>query len=435
MHDHHEERSREQPASPSLPQDGDDAEPSVDLKQEADTLRGQIEDRLEQLLSTLSYPHDDAVPSSALMHATVDQAIESDRGGKRLRALLLLAAGGLVAHPVIDRKALLDLACSIEIFQTGALVHDDIMDESTLRRGRPAAHVALADSYRRYLRAMDSAVVRAGAREGQEERHEDIVSGRGLGIMLGDLLATVSLIAAQDAVGETVGHGVLSVLLDMQREVEIGQVLDEANSAPTLRDPAALIANCRVIYRRKTASYTTIAPLRIGLLACGLDSRRAGMWARRIGEPLGIAFQLRDDLADLLPSTPPTGKPLGGDIREGKRTMVFADALRLLASSSPASRDRLLALYCLPERSEKQVHEAHALILDSGAVQTSRLRIGRLAQLARDELDGCLSSLPHTASGEKLLRAIARDFVDCSGLDLGSMRHPSVSEPRSTMKE
>ena len=81
------------------------------------------------------------------------------------------------------------------------------------------------------------------------------------------------------------------------------------------------------VFRWKTASYTTIAPLEFALLASGRDPRRAHADAMAIGLPLGQAFQLADDLLDVIGSSRSTGKPVGGDIREGKRTVLLADAI------------------------------------------------------------------------------------------------------------
>jgi geranylgeranyl diphosphate synthase type I len=351
-------------------------------------LRKSIEDRLPQLLRSSSYPEADTVTSAPLMRATVEQAVTSDRGGKRLRALLLIAASRLPlsSHALLPFSCVQDLACSIEIFQTGALVHDDIMDASPVRRGRPAAHVALAGAYQAFaFHSHQKSQTQEHQNDADSPDSSDLMTpadaaqgGQGLAIMLGDLLATVSLLCAQNACStapDALSSRIMTVLLKMQREVEIGQVLDEANSVTPLQHTSELVDNCITIYTRKTASYTCVAPLMIGFLAAGMESSQAEKYATSIGIPLGIAFQLCDDLSDLLPSQPPTGKPLGGDIRDGKRTILLADAL---SSLSPSDREELAHLYEQASRNPQDVHRAQALLLSSTAVQHSFARIDDL---------------------------------------------------------
>jgi geranylgeranyl diphosphate synthase type I len=347
--------------------------------------RALVENRLDALLRDLSYPDPPKVSSAPLMDDVAAQARISDHGGKRLRALLLLAcwrvAAGRAGTPAAREEAVRDLACSIEIFQTGALVHDDIMDDADERRGRPSAHRALADAVRRF-----------GPDELDRKAWQQ--SGIGLGIMLGDLFATVSLRVAVRALRgdgtENLLDPVLSRLLTMQQDVEIGQVLDEADSLIRLDDPDSLVRNCEAVYLRKTASYTSVAPIAIGLICAGMDPAQADDWSRRIGEPLGLGFQISDDLKDVVPSAVPTGKPLYGDLREGKRTMLFADALRLLDGDD---RDRLIRLYRRPARDEKDVGTIRRLLVGSGAVDASfrrlddlRGRVGRESSLLLNRL-------------------------------------------------
>ena len=108
----------------------------------------QIETRTLSLVRDFSFLHaDDPVANSckAVADAVAQQAVTSSEGGKRLRALLTLDAFRAFAPQDVaerDMDAVLDLACAIEVFQTGALVHDDIIDDSDLRRGKPSAHRA-----------------------------------------------------------------------------------------------------------------------------------------------------------------------------------------------------------------------------------------------------------------------------------------------------
>ena len=235
----------------------------------------QIETRTLSLVRDFSFLHaDDPVANSckAVADAVAQQAVTSSEGGKRLRALLTLDAFRAFAPQDVaerDMDAVLDLACAIEVFQTGALVHDDIIDDSDLRRGKPSAHRALAT-----------------------DTHSDAI-GHGLGIMLGDMLATASVdIANKAACRLGSGSSVVSAFLNMHREVEIGQVLDLAVELNTLDDPEELASASLNVFRWKTASYTTIAPLEFGMLAAGLAPADARRLALAIGLPLGSSSRM-----------------------------------------------------------------------------------------------------------------------------------------------
>ncbi|WP_022859108.1 polyprenyl synthetase family protein [Bifidobacterium magnum] len=328
---------------------------------------------------------------TTVMQGVIDQAAASSEGGKRLRALLTLAAYDCVMRSLhsgdmrpANREAVVTLACALEVFQTAALVHDDIIDESDLRRGKPSAHRALAGLM-----------------------HSD-VDGNGLGIMLGDLLATASIRIAHDAT-RPLPHAqeLLDVFVDTQHDVEIGQVLDVATATIPLNDPAALAKASLDVFRWKTASYTTIAPLHLAFLAAGMAPREAKAHALAIGEPLGVAFQLADDLLDVTGSSKNTGKPIGGDIKEGKRTVLLAD---LINRADEEQRTDITAIFCAPTRSDEDVDHIIDLYQRTGALDASRDRIRQLW----NESCAALGTLGLQPYDEAALRAMCAHFVPSS---------------------
>lgn len=231
----------------------------------------QIESRIVSFVEDFACLHTDGESDAVagqckrLADAVAAQAVTSSEGGKRLRALLTLEAfRAFASSEDIERHIdeVFGLACAIEVFQTGALVHDDIIDDSDLRRGKPSAHRALA------------------AQSGND------AIGHGLGIMLGDMLATSSVdIVNRSVVGLDRGPDIISAFLNMHREVEIGQVLDLAVELSPLNDPDELARTSLNVFRWKTASYTTIAPLEFGMLAAGETKRTARERALAIGLP------------------------------------------------------------------------------------------------------------------------------------------------------
>lgn len=331
------------------------------------TDRTLIESRIAELVRRHAAATGEVVDPAcrSVLDEVINQAVTSSEGGKRLRALLVLSAFDAASATGAGsgagiRSHVADIACAIEVFQTAALVHDDIIDDSDLRRGKPSAHRALSD-------ATSSQAI-----------------GRGLGIMLGDLLATASVDIANKAARHCPNADtIIGSFLTMHREVEIGQVLDLAVEMTSLRDPQALAQASLNVFRWKTASYTTIAPIELALLAAGRAPAEARSQALAVGRPLGLAFQLVDDLLDVIGSSARTGKPIGGDIREGKRTVLLADAL---AAASPAERAELIAMFEAPARDEDEVSRAIGLFESTGAVVRSKERIAGLWNEAREAI-------------------------------------------------
>ncbi|KAB8288526.1 polyprenyl synthetase family protein [Bifidobacterium avesanii] len=359
-----------------------------------------LESRIAALVAQYAgIPDGMAVPRScsSVMDAVASQGVTSSEGGKRLRARLALAAfDALRPKPDGDdeawrghRAAAADLACAIEVFQTAALVHDDIIDDSDLRRGKPSAHRALA------------------AALGDDPQADHV--GRGLGIMLGDLLATASVAIAHDAAAALPKtESIMRTFLRMHREVEIGQVLDLAVEEAPLDRPEALASSSLGVFRWKTASYTTIAPIELGLLAAGAKTAKAQAIAASIGTPLGLAFQLADDLIDVIGSSASTGKPVGGDIREGKRTVLLADAL---AGAGEADRAELIRMFEAPERDADDVARAITLFKSTGAIDRSRGRIATLWRTAASALDEAAGMLGLSPASRDLLLGACECFL------------------------
>lgn len=223
--------------------------------------------------------------------------------------------------------------------------------------------------------------------------------------MLGDMLATASVDIADKAASKlTHGSDVVAALLNMHREVEVGQVLDLAVELNPLDDPDELVEASLNVFRWKTASYTTIAPLEFGMLAAGIGKDDARKQALAVGLPLGLAFQLADDLLDVVGSSSNTGKPVGGDIREGKRTVLLADAIN---AANDTQRRELIDMWEADSRSETQVKRAIELFEQTGAIERSR---GRIADLW-NESTTAIETLSLSEYHESLLIEACSRFV------------------------
>lgn len=227
-------------------------------------------------------------------------------GGKRVRALLLLASHA--AHGGTRDDAAISVAAAIELFQTGALVHDDVLDGSDTRRGNPSTH--------RQVEALHSAAGWHG---------DSTAFGEAGAVLAGDL----ALMSCQRALGGAVtslppatARLVSQLFTDMADLVTLGQYADMRAAAAPLDALAEQELEIRTVMRAKTASYTAEFPLALGTAIAGAASDSVDAM-RQVGLALGHAFQLRDDLLGLTGSAARTGKPSGDDVREGKRTLVM----------------------------------------------------------------------------------------------------------------
>ena len=370
----------------------------------------RVEQRMEELLQRccdhLTAPESgpdqplDQNPSQEALQEVILQAIEAGRGGKRLRALLLCDVWrALESEQNPDREqAVVDLACALEVYQTSALVHDDIIDGSPRRRGRPAAHLALS----RAAAGNDSS--------GRAPAKPD-ARGAGLGILLGDLLASLSTdMALQAAAKLPQGAAIGRAFQAMQTAVVTGQVLDMGMEEACLDDPERLRRQALHTMAWKTASYTTLAPLALGLLASGADLEEHKESVRALGLDLGLAYQLADDLLDVTGDDRRTGKPVGGDIREGKRTVLLADTL---AMADPDQAKEISRLYsCTSQvRNKTQVNMVRDLMQSCGAVEASRRRMADLSVRAQARAQALADRLHLSTGGRTIFLEACRRFL------------------------
>lgn len=330
-------------------------------------LAGRIEDRLATSLRdartrTLSL-HGDLAPVMDELEAFI-------AGGKRLRAVLLVLGHELAGG---DGDDVLGPAVGCELLQACALLHDDWIDAAPTRRGRPAAHEAFATRHR------DAGWL------GDADHY-----GASMAVLIGDLAFALGdatfLEAAVPAPQLLAGMRAYTLL---REEVMAGQTLDVDAAASRTTDPDVAL----VIARLKSGRYSVTRPLQTGAILGGApDTLVEALGA--IGEPLGLAFQLRDDLLGVFGDESATGKPDGGDLLEGKRTYLVATAAGLLAG---ADRSRLLARLGAPDLDDEGVEELRSLLRTSGAVEVVQDRIATEVDAARTalaELDGQVPAAP-----------------------------------------
>jgi geranylgeranyl diphosphate synthase type I len=285
-------------------------------------------------------------------------------GGKKFRAAFCHWGFRALATPADDAEehALLRACAALELLHASALAHDDLMDASDTRRGRPATHRAFEAQHRA-----------AGWRGGPEQY------GAAAAILLGDLLqAWADELLRRSGFGwDRVGPA-LEVFDLCRTEVIAGQFLDVSVQARARAD----VDTAMTVLRYKSAKYSIERPLHVGAaLAGGGPEQLAALTA--FGLPLGEAFQLRDDLLGVFGDPATTGKPAGDDLVEGKRTVLVALALDAASPADAALLDRSLGT----PLSEPEVQRLREVIAAGGAHDQVELVIGELADIAVAALD------------------------------------------------
>ncbi|MEU4316757.1 polyprenyl synthetase family protein [Nocardia sp. NPDC024068] len=317
---------------------------------------------VEQALTAFFATRTDSVAELGPVFTDAAEALESFvlRGGKRTRPgfawMGWLGAGGDPAGP--QATAVLNACSALELVQACALIHDDIIDCSRTRRRFPTVHVDF------------------------EQRHRDrgwtgdpAHYGESVAILLGDLaLAWADDMVHDSGLPPAALARFAAVWARMRTEVLGGQLLDVHGEASGDESVAAALR----INRYKTAAYTVERPLHLGAALADADPALITAY-RTYGTDIGIAFQLRDDLLGVFGDPAVTGKPSGDDLREGKRTVLVAEALARAAETDPAAGDRLRAEIGT-DLSEQQVGALRSLLTGLGAVDAVEARIATLTE-------------------------------------------------------
>ena len=298
--------------------------------------RAGVQDALDRFLDEQA---ERLRPLGADAARLLDEARTSVAGGKMFRASFCWWGHLAVAAPA-DRDALVRACASLELLHASALVHDDYMDASDSRRGRPSTHRTFEREHR------------AAGWRGDPEQY-----GASGAILLGDLLLSWS-----DELLRRCGLPVVAPALDVfdlcRTEVIAGQFLDVSAQARGRAD----VDTAMTVLRYKSAKYSIERPLHLGAALAGAPaSTLAELTA--FGLPLGEAFQLRDDLLGVYGDPATTGKPAGDDLVEGKRTVLVALAIDGAAPEDAALLDRSLGTAL----STEDVQRLRAVIDASGA--------------------------------------------------------------------
>lgn len=336
-------------------------------------LQAVIDDFLDEQATRLAPLGEDA----GRILAAARQAVT---GGKRFRAAFCFWGFRAVSPTASadEERALLRACASLELLHASALVHDDYMDASDTRRGRPATHRAFEADHR------------AAGWVGDPEQY-----GAAAAILLGDLLLTWAdeLLRRSGFGWDRIGPA-MEVFDICRSEVVAGQFLDVSVQARAKAD----VETAMTVLRYKSAKYSIERPLHIGAALAGGDTEALKLLTR-IGLPLGEAFQLRDDQLGVFGDPTVTGKPAGDDLVEGKRTVLVALALDGLSPGQADVLHRSLGT----SLTEDEVARLRAMIAESGAEQQVEAVIEELGRLSL----AALESAPLREDAKQALRGLS----------------------------
>ena len=340
-----------------------------------DRIGRPVEARIDALLTT------EVERWSSLDPSLIDP-LESLRtfvlaGGKRLRPAFaywaFLAAGGDPLDPSI-----IDVGAALELLHSFALIHDDVMDGSRSRRGSDAIHARFEKNHLAH-----------------DWRGEPRRFGEGVAILVGDM----AFVYADFLMGGTSATA-RDVFSELRVELNVGQYLDL--SATVRADVSPAMA--RKIAQYKSGKYTVERPMHLGAaLANRFDDLSEPFSA--YGAPVGEAFQLRDDVLGAFGDQQLTGKPVGGDLREGKPTALLAIAVD---RANDTQAKLLTERYGAPDLTDDEVNELQQVIEDTGARTELETAIAGLVAQGLAALDdlrmpsqahGALIQLAHFVAG------------------------------------
>ena len=287
---------------------------------------------------------------------TIRSTITARTAGKRHRPLICFAACLAVGGDP-DRAA--TAAAAIEHFHSAALIHDDIADEAELRRGEPCLH---------------------------------LTEGLGLAINMGDLaLSMVNGPVVNDPLLDDAAKvRVINELIAMTCRTVEGQALDH-RAGPATAATTSRPRTTSTMAIHKTAHYSGAVPLAVGAIVGGADDEIVEA-LRSYGLDTGLAFQIQDDLLNLVGTDEAKKKDFRSDITEGKRTLVVVHALQ---NAAPEARERLVEILSSKERDPEVLAEAVAIMEETGSIDYARTYAEDLTLNAKARLAGALPPSPY----------------------------------------
>ena len=302
-------------------------------------------------------------------------------GGKMLRGMLVNLGYQIAVH--MNGEAACNaaesdmLALAFEIFQTGVLVHDDIIDNAGTRRGKITVH----RRYEHRLNVRETKMVAAGEKPGNLAKSAAICVGD-LGIYYANK-QIVDNYAQNEHLAGLIGYFddiVIQTIRGELLDVVLPYEIQDDKYSPEEKKKL-LEKSIWDIYYLKTAGYSVIGPLHLGMILGGADEKQMKA-LDRVAEDIGIAYQIMDDILGVFADPEKLGKDVGSDITEFKQTILYM----YVCTMKPEYEEELLQIYGKKRFSDAELDEVQRIFRESGALAYAQEMLGDCFERAEKRL-------------------------------------------------
>jgi geranylgeranyl diphosphate synthase type I len=331
-----------------------------DIKAKLGEFRGLLEGEMRKYLDQKA---EEAAQVSLICGTLVNHVADMTmRGGKRVRAAILYYS--YIAHGGQDLATAMKAAIAFELVQAYLLIHDDIIDNDDFRRGGITIHKAYELIAQESYKKVDS-------------RHY----GQAVGILAGDVACGYSneIIAELD-IDPILAKRAIVELNKMYMLEYFGQLLDIHSEVRDDIKPEDVI----LIHKLKTSPYTFDGPLKIGAILAGASTEEIKL-LEGYSIPLGVAFQIQDDILGTFGSEEKLGKPVTSDLSEGKKTLLVLDALASANEQEKAIIEDVLGNQSISDEAHERVKQ---VMMSTGALDKSKALAQNYAREAVEAIKG-----------------------------------------------
>ncbi len=281
------------------------------------------------------------------------------RGGKRIRSILVIF--GYKAFYGKNTEEILKAAIAVELMQSFLLIHDDIIDQDEIRRGRSTLHKIYEKRY-------------SGVTNSPEKLGSD------LAIITGDIASVMGQeIIQKTSFDDSIKLRAIKIFNDAIIKTCIGQTLDVLSTHKEYSNEKEIEA----IQRLKTSTYTFEAPLMLGAVFAGAGKDKINA-LRKFAAPFGKAFQIQDDIIGIFGDEERIGKPIGSDIREGKKTLLISKAI---SKANTKDKDLINSALKKPVNTQDEIQRVKKIIEKTGSLEYSKKKAEKLISEGLKELE------------------------------------------------
>lgn len=318
----------------------------------------QINQYLDRFFLSKSKEAKSIIP---LASDTWDKINDFIAGGKRIRGGLVKL--GWECSKEANNQLLLPISAAIELTHGAILIHDDVIDQSSSRHGKPTIHE-------------------------QYKAHHQKNYKKGESVHYGQCMAiTAGIIGYYEAVclinksmfSDEAKIKILNQLASFMVNTGYGETLDVDLSYRSQIKESEILK----IYHYKTAYYTLIGPLKIGAILAGIEEKELKKFDD-FGVPAGVAFQIQDDILGIFGSEKELGKPIGDDIKEGKNTLLYTQALK---RATHKQAKELEDLWGKKNITLKQIEKVRQIITESGSLEFCQKKAQSLIRRSKKEIE------------------------------------------------